>query len=119
MLSPTQRALIEPLRHGKPVPVSQLVSLLYKSSYDGGPLDAAHAVRQIIYKARRKLAGYRITIVTVGSGNGSHGWMVHPRDVAALAAILDQIILDQVGDGRETEGGLSPGTPTRAPGDVQ
>jgi hypothetical protein len=114
MLSPTQRALIEPLRHGKPVPMRLLISLLYATRYDGGPGDPAHAVRQIIYKARRKLAGCRITIITVGSGNGSHGWMVHPRDVAALAEVLDQI-----GDGREMEGGLSLGTPTQAPGDRQ
>jgi hypothetical protein len=114
MLSPTQRALIEPLRHGKPVPVSQLVSLLYGPRYDGGPDDAANAVRQLIYKARRKLAGYRITIVTVGSGNGSHGWMVHPRDVAALAEVLDQI-----GNGREMEGSLPLGTRNSAPGDRQ
>ena len=89
MLSPTQRALIEPLRHGKPVPVSQLVRVLYNSSYDGGPADAAKAVRLIIFRVRRKLRGYEIHIRTVGYGRHSYGWMVEPEHRAALEALLD------------------------------
>ena len=89
MLSPTQRALIEPLRHGEPVPINKLISLLYGPRYDGGPDDAANAVRQIVFKARRKLAEHSIQIRTVGTGRGSHGWMVEPEHRDALAALLE------------------------------
>jgi hypothetical protein len=89
MLSPTQRALIEPLRHGKPVPMRLLISLLYATRYDGGPGDPAHAVRQIIYKARLKLAEHHIQVRTVGTGRGAHGWMVEPAHRDALAALLE------------------------------
>jgi len=89
MLSPTQRALIEPLRHGEPVSLSRLISLLYSARYDGGPDDAANAVRQIVFKARRKLAEHSIQIRTVGTGRGSHGWMVEPDHRDALSALLE------------------------------
>ena len=103
MLSPTQRALIEPLRHGEPVPVRRLIVLLYGCRFDGGPEDAANAVRQIIWKARRKLAEHGIHIRTVGTGRGSHGWMVDPEHRAALAALLN------FGNGREMQAGLASG----------
>lgn len=111
MLSPTQRALIEPLRHGQPVPVRHLIVLLYGPRFDGGPEDAANAVRQIIFKARRKLAEYGVHIRTVGTGRGSHGWMVDPEHRDALAALLDNF-----GNGREMEAGLVSGTSTQTTG---
>jgi hypothetical protein len=111
MLSPTQRALIEPLRHGEPVPVRRLIVLLYGCRFDGGPEDAANAVRQIIWKARRKLAEHGIHIRTVGSGRGSHGWMVEPEHRDALAALLGNF-----GNGRAMQAGLASGSSTQTTG---
>ena len=88
MLSPTQRAVLEPLRQGRPVPVDRLVNHIYGGRHDGGPDNAAETIRQQIYYMRQKLAQHGIEIRTIGQGRGSHGYMVPPEQASALDAYL-------------------------------
>lgn len=88
MLSPTQRAVLEPLRQGTPVPVERLVNHIYGARYDGGPDNAAVTIRQQIYYMRQKLALHGIEIRTIGQGRGSHGYMVPPEQATKLDELL-------------------------------
>ena len=89
MLSPTERAVIALLRHDSPVSTHQIKDYLYGSRPDGGPDDADHAVRAVIYKARTKLARVGIEIETHGNGRGLQGRRIKPEHRDALAAILE------------------------------
>lgn len=88
MLSPTQRAMIAELRHGETVPTERIVNAIYGSRADGGPEDAAHAIRRQIYKMRQKLASVGIEIETVGVTKGSEGYRLRPEHVPLMASVL-------------------------------
>ena len=90
LLTAQQQALIEPLRRGRPVPVKDLVAALYAARWDGGPDNAAGAVRTMIYELRQRLAPHGVAILTIGLGRGAQGYMLDPdhdeRLEQALAA---------------------------------
>ncbi len=89
-LSPTQRAMLAPLRAGHPVPMERLVNILYANRYDGGPEDAPHTVRQQMYRMRQKLANLGISIETAGlHGRGSLGYVVNAEHRQKLESLLE------------------------------
>ncbi len=92
MLSPTQRAMIDVLRHGQPIPSGHLASAIYGNRYDGGPDDAEHTMRNQIYRIREKLARVGIEIETVGQGRGSAGYRVNPAHRDALNELLANLV---------------------------
>jgi len=88
MLSPTQRAMIAPLRHGEPVPTRQLIDHLYGYRSDGGPDNAGCAIRVQMHKMRAKLRQIGIEIETIGHARGSLGYRIKPECMANLNALL-------------------------------
>jgi len=55
---------------GHPVPQERLISHLYGSRRDGGPECAGVATRVVIWRFRRRLAPYRIDLLTIGDNRG-------------------------------------------------
>ena len=90
LLTAQQKALIEPLRHGSPVPVPRLVATLYAARFDGGPEDAEATVRTMIYYLRQRLARHGIAILTIGVGRGAQGYMLDPDHIGRLDALMGQ-----------------------------
>lgn len=88
LLTAQQKALLEPLRSGSPVPVDQLIRALYACRPDGGPDDAAQTVRSMIYYLRKALAPAGIAILTIGQGRASQGYMVDPAHLQLLDGAL-------------------------------
>ena len=89
LLTAQHQALLEPLRHGSPVSVDRLVSVLYAARWDGGPEDAPGTVRTLIYYLRGRLAPAGIAILTIGIGRGAQGYMVDPEHLASLDGALE------------------------------
>lgn len=90
MLSPTQRTMMAALRHDSgPVSLSRLVDELYGYRADGGPEDAARAVRIQMCKLRAKLDQIGIRIETMGRGRASEGYAVSDEHRNAIDALLN------------------------------
>lgn len=88
LLTAQQKALLEPLRCGSPVPINRLVSTLYASRWDGGPDNPEGVVHVMIYNLRQRLSPHGIAILTIGSGRGAQGYMVDPDHVPRLDSLM-------------------------------
>ena len=90
MLSPMQRAMIASLRHGHPVPTTQLVDVIYGYRSDGGPNDAGNVIANQIYKMRQKLRALGVEIEHIGHARGAVGYRLKPGCEGALDALLNR-----------------------------
>jgi hypothetical protein len=87
-----QRTLLDEFRHtrGSPIPIERLTYALYGSRYDGGP-DCAHSMtRKILERLRRSIGVRGISILTIGYGRGTQGYMLDPEHLDRVEAFLQE-----------------------------
>ena len=93
LFTPQQKLILEHFLETKGIALTRerIVAVLYGSDYDGGPDDAAKAVRNHILRLRERLEPHGIAILTIGIGQGAEGWMVDPDHIMKLFELLQAL----------------------------
>lgn len=83
-LSPTQRILAWRLLEPRLITTEEYVHALYADREDGGPLDPEGHIQVQMYRLRRKLQPFGISVVV----RRGHGWCLDRAHVDAFRALL-------------------------------
>lgn len=91
--TPQQRLILEHFLETKGIALTRerIIAVLYGNDWDGGPDDAAKAVRNHILRLRERLDAHGIKVLTIGIGQGAEGWMVDPDHILKLFELIQAL----------------------------